>query len=487
MPIIQVLENFEKVRRSLPEDPIYINDLPNTTETDRQAIRDIILTRYTSDMISMLPRCSCGNTKGQFLVGITCVDCGTNVTPTITKDIQPTVWVRAPKGSKWLISPIILIMLKDVFTKSGFNVIHWLMDTSYKATVKTPDVVRKIEGSGLERGYNYFIKNMGKILDYLFSLPDFKKSKKSFLSLQRILLQYSDCIFTEYLPLPNKSLIVFEKTSLGEYTSFDNFKILDAVLHLASIDKDFYDQRSIIKENRTAKALFLLANFYETYFKQSLCGKPGQFRKHLFGSRTNFSFRAVITSNTDIHNYDEITVPWQVGLTCLRPMLINKLTKRGYDHLSALQLIITHIEKYNPILDELLKEILRESTVVDTDGVVKTGIVTLLQRNPSLLQGSFVRVRITDFHRDVRNKTIWMSIFLCASMNADFDGDAVNCSIMLDRYMADLTYALDHRFNIYSLDTPLKISGNTKLPKPAVSTMSAAFMESMKKLAVYRT
>lgn len=486
MPIIQVLENFERVRLSLPEDPIYINDLPNTTEDDRKVIRDLILTRYTSDMISMLPRCSCGNTKGQFLVGVTCVDCGTKVTPTITKDIQPSVWVRAPAGSKWLINPIILIMMKDIFTKSGFNVIHWLMDTSYKAPVKTPDVVRKIEASGIERGYNYFINNMGKILDYLFSLSDFKKSKKNLNAFRRLLLLYNDCIFSQYLPLPNKSLIVFEKTSLGEYTSFDNFKILDSVLHLASIDKDFYDQRSIVKENRTAKALFLLANFYETYFKQSLCGKPGQYRKHVFGTRTNFSFRAVISSNTDIHQYDEITVPWQVGLTCLRPMLINKLTKRGYDHLSALQLIMTNIEKYNPLLDELLTEILDESTCIDRDGVEKRGIITLLQRNPSLLQGSFVRVRITNFHKDPRNKTIWMSIFLCGSLNADFDGDAVNCSIILDRYMANLTYALDHRFNVYALDTPLKISGNTKLPKPAISTMSAAYVASMKKLAAYR-
>lgn len=51
--------------------------------------------------------------------------------------------------------------------------------------------------------------------------------------------------------------------------------------------------------------------------------------------------------------------------------------------------------------------------------------------------------------------------------------------------MADKTFSLDHRFNIYSLDTPLKVSGNTGLPKPVVSTMSAWEYSSRKKLEAF--
>lgn len=486
MSIIQVLENFDRIRSTLPEDPIYINNISNTTDSDREAIKNLILTRYTTDMISMLPRCSCGNTKGQFLIGFTCPDCNTKVTPSITNDIHPSVWVKSPIGIVKLISPIVLIMLRDTFNKSGFGVIQWLMDTTYKAQVKTPEVVKKIElAPWFKRGYNFFVTNMHMILEHLSNMKEYRDKKKIIDTLRILLLAYNDSVFCDALPLPNKSLIVFEKTSLGEYTSYDHFKIIDSVLHLASIDKDFYDQRPAVKENRTAKALFLLAEFYSTYFKSSLCGKQGQFRKHAFGTRTNFSFRAVISSNTDIHEYDSITIPWNVALTCFRPHLINKLTRNGYDHNSAVEMIVTNIEKYNEELDKLLTEIIDESTHIDVDGVEKRGIVTLLQRNPSLLQGSFVRVRITNFHRDVRNKTIWMSIFLCRSLNADFDGDAVNCSILLDRYMADKTFSLDHRFNIYSLDTPLKVSGNTGLPKPVVSTMSAWEYSSRKKLEAF--
>ncbi len=420
MSIIQVLENFDRIRSTLPEDPIYINSIANTTDSDREAIKNLILTRYTSDMISMLPRCSCGNTKGQFLVGFDCPDCNTKVIPSIAKDIHPSVWVKSPIGIIKLISPIVLIMLRDTFTKSSFNVIHWLMDTTYKAQVKTPEVVRKIEKAPwFKRGYNFFITNIHTILEYLSTMKEYKDKKKNIETLRILLLSNNESIFTDALPLPNKSLIVFEKTSLGEYTSYDHFKIIDSVLHLASIDKDFYDQRPAVKENRTAKALFLLADFYSTYFKSSLCGKQGQFRKHTFGSRTNFSFRAVISSNTDIHNYDEITIPWNVALTTFRPHLINKLTRDGYDHNSAVEMIITNVEKYDVYLDKLLTEIIDESTHVDVDGQEKRGITTLLQRNPSLMQGSFVRVRITNYHRDTRNKTIWMSIFLCSSLNAD--------------------------------------------------------------------
>ncbi len=78
-----------------------------------------------------------------------------------------------------------------------------------------------------------------------------------------------------------------------------------------------------------------------------------------------------------------------------------------------------------------------------------------------------------------RRETWWLD------MDNRFDGDAVNCSVILDRYMADKSFALDHRFNVFSLDTPLKISGNTKLPKPVVSTMSAWEYSSRKKLEAY--
>lgn len=62
----------------------------------------------------------------------------------------------------------------------------------------------------------------------------------------------------------------------------------------------------------------------------------------------------------------------------------------------------------------------------------------------------------------------------------------MNCSIILDEYLANMTFALDHRFNVYALDSPLKVSGNTALPKPAVSTISEWIKASVNKLKAYK-
>jgi hypothetical protein len=378
MPVVQQLINFDNEFRTLPDVPIIINDLPNTTEEDKEKITKLIMVNFSSDMITLLPSCDCKKTKGEVNNNqkIICPECNTPVTSVIKDEIIPTVWFRKPTGVNRLISPIIWIMLKKRFTKSGFNIIQWLTDTTYKVDVKQPVILSKILESGLQRGYNNFVDNFDTIMMYLFNLKDLKPNKKDREErdyLYELIVNNRECIFSDYIPLINKSLLIIERTTVGVYVDNIIIDAIDAIQMLVSIDRNYHNQNTKAKENRTVKALAKLAEFYENFYKKNLSPKHGQFRKHVFGTRTNFSFRAVISSLTDTHEYNEIHVPWGIGITAFRPHLINKLKRIGMDGNAATGLLLTHVEKYHPMLDKLLRDLITES---------KNGILRIIaQRN----------------------------------------------------------------------------------------------------------
>lgn len=408
MPVFQRIVDFNQVFMQLSEPPIIINDLVNNSEEDKERIKELVTTRYSSDMITLLPSCRCGATKGEFSVGVKCGFCNTVVRSSVENDIEPTVWFRKPNGVEKLINPIIWIMLKARFKKSGFNIIQWITDTTYRPAVKQPAVINRLVEAGIQRGYNNFVVNFDAVIAYLFTLKDFKRPTED--HLKQLLSDNRHLIFSDYIPIPNKSLLIIEKTNVGIYVDPIIIKAIDAIEMLVSIDKNFYDQNARVKENRTVKAISKLSDFYEMFFSANLSPKSGQFRRHVFGTRTNFSFRAVITSLTDTHDYDEIHVPWGVGLTAFRPHLLSKLMKMGMDINSAIGLLLGHVEKYHELLDKLLKELIAEAP--------GGSISCLLQRNPSLLQGSAQRVRITKFKTDPSIHTISLSIIIVRAYNA---------------------------------------------------------------------
>lgn len=360
MPIYQELTNLEEAIQKLNEPPILINNLANVTEDDREEIRNLIMTRYSGDMISLLPSCRCGATRNEASIRQRCLECGTLVESSLENDIQSALWFQKPYGVAKLINPSIWIMLEKRLKKSGFSVLRWLTDRSYSPGTRVPDIVRKLEQENIPRGYNNFVENFDQIINYLFDLKVFQiKGEPDYL--RELLNTKRDCVFTDYIPVPNKLLFIVEQTNVGVYLDDVTRDAFDLILMMVSIDKNFHDQQSWVKENRTAKALARLGEFYEDYYRQNLSPKNGQFRRHVYGSRLIFSFRAVISSITDPHDHEGVLVPWGVGVTAFRPHLINKLMKYGFDLNSSVGLLQSHVGKYHPLLDRLLQELIDEA------------------------------------------------------------------------------------------------------------------------------
>lgn len=51
--------------------------------------------------------------------------------------------------------------------------------------------------------------------------------------------------------------------------------------------------------------------------------------------------------------------------------------------------------------------------------------------------------------------------------------DSCSIYLSLDEAMADMWYSLSPHFNIWDMSEPLHISGNVRLPKPVVASISA--------------
>jgi hypothetical protein len=435
MPVILDSVNLDRAFAKLdPAKVIIINDLPNRTEADQDSFNWLIKEVYTSDMISMLPKCRCGELKGEHRVGAICDKCGTPVRQSIEDDIQPILWFRKPKGIKRLITPHTLVMLEERFRKRNFNVIQYLMDKSYTVSGTKPKVMQQIMADDLPRGYNSFIDNFYEIMDYLSKSKLFKNQKntdkliRGMLGLNddadpdiliQMLKDHKDTIFCDYLPLPNRTLLVVEQSFSKNYVESHALGIHDALNTMRSIDRDHHDQKLQSIESRTARILLKIAEYMRVYVETNIQPKPGLARKHMYGTRANHTFRAVITSHDQIAEHDEIHVPWSAAIATFWQHLMSVLINPnhplgGMSHLAATNLLMDHVEKYHPLIDEVFKDMIKNTR--------HGAIISLIQRNPSLLKGSSQRVRIPKIKTDPADKTVSMHDLIASAMNADYDG-----------------------------------------------------------------
>lgn len=419
MPNFLRLKSLDEMFHKSVVKPIIVNDLYSKTEDDRNYFNDLVQQTFTSDVVSLMPSCRCGELKGEHLIntGVTCEECGDTVRQSLEKDIMPALWFRRPQNVEKLMNPIIWIMLDDRFTKSKFRIMLWLTDRNYNPGIKRPPVVDQMIEAGIPRGYNAFVQNFDEIMAFMFKHPDFVVKKTAMTDmlllthpsqdpLQQLISDRREDIFSDYLPIMNRTMLVLDKAATGIFVENSIIDIRDALNTMLSIDQDYFDRAPIVIENRTAKIMAMLTDYYRTLFERNLDPKKGLPRKHLYGTRTNLSFRAVITSHEDITRHDEIYVPWCVGMTLFQTHLLNFLMDPdkpygNMTHNQALKFIYQHIYKYHPLFDELFNKMIAEST----DG----WLPCMMRRNPSLMSGSAQLVRIPKIKTDPQDTTVSMN------------------------------------------------------------------------------
>lgn len=411
MSISLELVNLNQLFTSSPIEPVILNDMSSVTVEDREKIDELTTSSYhQTDVFSNRPSCSCGNTVDGYRLGVICKVCRTPVQEMFDQELIPKVWIRAPQHVSSLINPMIWTMLSDKFTKSGFNLIEWLCNTDYQPTCNRPsDEIEELLTQGVERGYNNFVMNFNKYFDILSNLKHFAKKRDD--SLKQLIEEERDSVFCQYLPLPNKAMMIQEHSKVGSYIDPMVLQIIAAIKTIRSIDTPMamYTQRQ--RENRTVKTIIKLAAFYYECYHLLLAKKQGLIRKHIFGTRCHFSTRAVISSTTTAHRYDELEISWGQGATMLKLHLMNKLLRRGYTPNEATSLLQEYTVKYHPLLDEMFQEIINESR--------DNGLYCIFVRNPSLSRSSTQRMKIVKIKTDPNDITVSLSILAVVGFNAD--------------------------------------------------------------------
>ena len=406
--IILKLENFTKLLKELPVEATILNDMPSITVEDRAKINNLTTTIYNeTDVFSNQPSCIGGHIKGGYNLGVYCSECHSTVKELFTQELIPLVWMRAPKHVASLINPLVWNMLTKKFVKSGFSFVKWLCNTDYQPNSNAPMVeINLLLDAGVKRGYNNFVNKFDEIFDLLCKLPHFAK-KSDNLELRDLLLSQRDCVFSEYLPLPNKSLLIQENTKVGSYVDPLAFTIIDAVKTIQSIDTPTTYLTQKQRENRTIKTIDKFAEYYYETYDATLAKKPGHIRKHTFGTRCHFSGRAVISSVTWPHKYDSLELPYGLSVTLLGIHLKGKLLKLGYTPNQATSLLQEYTTKFHPLLYSMMVEMVANSP--------NGGLSCIFVRNPSLTLGSTQRMYVRTIKADPKDCSVGMSILTVVS------------------------------------------------------------------------
>lgn len=414
--------NFEANIAKQEHPPVIVNDLDTTIPEDRNLLDKLMMTNYQGPTFSMEPTCECGELKGGDKRGRICSSCHTEVLPHTERKIQSELWIRRPDSVKALINPFIFAVLQNAYnTKSNIDVMRWLIDKTYHVDVSNFEPIQELKKAGIKRGLNFFVENFDDIMNVIFSGRIFPRNEIRD-ELPRFIEMVREDIFTEYLPIPNKISFVTERSATGKYAEIEKIgTAIDAVNTICSLKSRLELPSPQVEENAAVKAILNLVDFYGRQIKEVQGKKEGFWRKLIFGTRMPFSGRAVITSLTEVHDYDELHIPWGLFIVMYRFHIENKLYKRGYTPNQAKGFISRCIREWNPEMREIIDELIEESPYATHSG--KKGLPVIFNRNPSLLLSSIQHFLITEIKNDVTDNSISMSVLVLSGMNADFDGD----------------------------------------------------------------
>lgn len=484
------LEDFADLYSRCARPPTFVNDLDQNDVASRERLNELLLTTYESDTLESVPSCSCGNLHGGTSdVTQVCEICGTSPAIPAEREIESQLWIRTPDGVRGLIHPLLLGYLDRFFGSNGASIIQYLMDPFYRPKKKSPQLMQ-IDRSPHRRGLNYFIDNFDAVFEFLLYGVSISKTKKAKERFAHFIRRNRTKLFPKALPIPSKITFIVESTPTGKFGDGTIESALDAVRTIGGISSGVECPRLDQLESKAFRASMQLMNFYDVQYSKSLSPKPGWFRRHVFGSRPAFSFRAVISSLSEEHRYNEVHLPWSLSVSLFKQHLRNKLQRRGFSPSASNQYVNDHIETYSPLLDELFQELIAEATEqsrtesirnansilhnlpnIPPELVYDQGIPCVIQRNPSLKRLSAQRFFITKIKTDPAINTISLSVLVLKGPNADFDGDALNGILILDAVMRRGLEKLASHYGVMDMHTPWKLSGDIALPGPVLSTI----------------
>lgn len=394
----------------LSKTPLFVNDMDLKTTEGREKLQSLIYTKYEGDSLSVLPTCDCETLSGNYMLGVTCTVCNQPVISSTERKIESLLWMRVPEGVPAFVNPVIWNILAERFSPSNVNLLEWICNPRSQIPPHKAAVIKNLQGYEFPRGYNNFIEHFDAIFAMLLDMCTNDDNRKRMEDLKVFIQKYRHRIFTRYLPMPSKIGFILETNAITRYSDLSSAPAIDAMKTIASIENSVKPLNQGSKELRVLKSVMLLAEFYSTFCGDAISVKKGVLRQQVYGGRLHFTMRAVITSLTEPHRFDEIHAPWSHSVQMLKVHLTSKLIARDYTPNQINEILLKAVNNYSPLIDELFRELIAEAG--------PRGIPCVLQRNPSLERGSAQLVYITH----VKPNPLILTISVGALILVGFNG-----------------------------------------------------------------
>ena len=493
------LISHEKVYNRLTYKPIIVNDYAATLSTGAAAekINELIRTHYQNDQLDTLPTCDCGLITGSANEGVLCDVCHTEVRRIVDRPLQSQIWMRTPDIVPAFISPRFWSLFTTYTggnntngTSKRFCLLEYLTDPMYipggkgsnlaETNPAIRNAIKFLKDHQIERGLDKFYYDFDRIMAIILDPANFGKFKVSKDAdrarplcdeLRELVTKYRDCIFTRYLPFPSRIIMVSEQTGNNAYIDPNSVPAFNAVKMLCSIENDpmRLSNRAIV--SRTVRVIKLLAEYYNT-FKQKTCGrKQGIFRRQMGSTRSPYTGRAVVTPQSGTHEYDEVHTPWGWTVALMSVQLSNKLLNRDYNPRNITKLLDKHTNNSEGAGGDLINELFNELIAECPEG----GIPLQMLRNPTLERLSSQCFRITKVIRNTDVYAIKISVLAIRGSNCDFDGDMLQCKLLLDNKEKALFSRLRPHLGLIDTDNARRIKGVHTL-HPETITMINNFL-----------
>lgn len=372
MGITQYLSNNDDLFNSVKkETTIVVNDINALIDnTSSNAVNEELYTIYNKNYVENLPTCNCGNYKSKFREGRTCPKCHTICKE--EKGSKPVIWIRAFDRMPFINTTFWSMVRYSIDRR--FDVLRYLSDTSYNPTKKPEYIHGLLALVGNKRSYPNMLNNFIKIIEYIKNVSKFKRDTHLLQTLNDIISIWEDKrgdIFSKHLPIHNKKLFVMEATNKGRFINLLVSTTIDVVNGWLLSNDDLSENKM---SNLTAKTISMLSESDRGIVKDYIAGKKKLLRKHVFGFRVPLSFRGTITSIPRPHKYDEIEIPYNIGVTAFKPMIMNILVNRyNMTFMDAQRHIYAHVNTVSPLISEILDIMVEESPY--------KGIPVMMQRN----------------------------------------------------------------------------------------------------------
>lgn len=473
--------NSDQIFYNTASAKIIINDLPNRSSRDKDAVNDLLMLQV-GEQFDNVPRCSCGAVSMRIYKGVRCSHCDTVVEDIVSDHLDNKIWVRSPQGVPALMNVKMWHQLQHYLTRSNyrFNLLQWLTDPDYrpKMTKMTQPVIRALasldEANLNVRSYQHFYDNFDRYLEFLLTRPEFNTNyKEKGIELLNLFKENKDKVWMQYLQIPNRALTIVEASNGKKYIDNSTPMLLKAVRLMVGIDNVENSRSSLTTRTKLARAsrfLTFMGEYYDREVNPNVLGrKPGVIRKHLIATRSNFTARFVVTAITRPHDHDEVIFPWFGFMSMFAPHIKAKLYhKHKLPADRIIKIMSDYRRVYHPKIHAIMLELIKESTAPNG----KPGIPILINRPPTLKHGSTVLLRLTDVKIDTRDLSASTSGAIAPLYNGDYDGDVETFMYPLDNRTSRSLRMFDACFSVGNLINPYMADGVMNLPKPTVLSLA---------------